>query len=291
MPKVFRGSLKSWVQARQKANKIEKELEEIYAKSASDSRKVVSVSHSIPNQHEKHEPVTECKAVQTNLSFPIETESSTSDIVAYVHVCWSSGDRSRRLPPDHTQLAIYLLRTQNKNMAKFALKHALIRAHILTFIEKEINKECQEMCRETVKVQANGNDIPVETEPKSRRDMFASPLSTSGKRKMSDDDNKVTGTKIFVKKDIRSMFKRTSKEDVMSFTFEKANGEMKDRCPLFWTILRAASTPHNSQPRSEDSDIYWQTSVVTAASICLKNRSQGMTVVQLLISLIINHSS
>jgi hypothetical protein len=31
-----RGSLKSWVQARQKANKIEKELEEIYAKSASD---------------------------------------------------------------------------------------------------------------------------------------------------------------------------------------------------------------------------------------------------------------
>ena len=77
----------------------------------------------------------------------------------------------------------------------------------------------------------------------------------------------------------------------MSFTFEKANGEMKDCCPLFWTILRAASTPHNSQPRSEDSDIYWQTSVVTAASICLKNRSQRMTVVQLLISLIINHSS
>jgi hypothetical protein len=30
--------------ARQKANKIEKELEEIYAKSASDSRKVASVS-------------------------------------------------------------------------------------------------------------------------------------------------------------------------------------------------------------------------------------------------------
>ncbi len=109
-------------------------------------------------------------------------------------------------------------------------------------------------------------------------DIFASPLSTLGKRKMLDNDNKVTGTKKFVKKDVRSIFKRTSKEDVMLFTFEKAYGEMKDRCPLFWTILRAASTPHNSQPKSEDSDVYSQTSVVTAASICPKNRSQRMTV-------------
>ncbi|CAB4008504.1 Hypothetical predicted protein, partial [Paramuricea clavata] len=82
-----RGSLKSWVQARHKASKIEKELEEISASSASDSRKVASVSHSIPNQHEKHEPVTECKAVQTNLSFPIETESSTSDTACCLCSC------------------------------------------------------------------------------------------------------------------------------------------------------------------------------------------------------------
>jgi hypothetical protein len=70
-----------------KANKIEKDLEEIYAKSASDRRKVASVSHSTPNQHEKQGPVTECKAVRTNLSFPIETESSTSD--TFIHVLHS----------------------------------------------------------------------------------------------------------------------------------------------------------------------------------------------------------
>jgi hypothetical protein len=72
-----------------KANKTEKDLEEIYAKSASDRRKVASVSHSIPNQHEKQEPVTECKAVRTNFSFPIETESSTSD--TFIHVLHSFG--------------------------------------------------------------------------------------------------------------------------------------------------------------------------------------------------------
>jgi hypothetical protein len=40
-----------------------------------------------PNRHEKQEPVTECKAVRTNLSFSIETESSTSD--TFIHVLHS----------------------------------------------------------------------------------------------------------------------------------------------------------------------------------------------------------
>ena len=52
----------------------------------------------------------------------------------------------------------------------------------------------------------------------------------------------------------------------------------------------AASTPHHSKDKL-NGDVYQCVSVVTAASICLKNRSMRMTVVQLMISLIINHSS
>jgi hypothetical protein len=182
-------------------------------------------------------------------------------------------------------MAIYLLRTQNKNIAKFALKHPLIRAAILQLIEKEVHKECQDMCRESIKVPVDGQNN-AQTKPKSRRDLFQS----SQKRK-AEDQNLVAGNiKKFVKKDVRSILKRTSKEDLMNFTFEKANEELQERCPLFWRILKAASRPHNMMDKV-NSDVYLSTSIVTAASVCLKNRSQRMTTIQLLISLIINHSS
>ena len=276
-----KGNLKSYIQAKEKFHKIEEQLRETYRKCG-----FVECADS----HEKPEPKMECKEIQTNLSFALEPESSRCDTVAYVHVCWPYGDRSRRLPPDLTQIAIYLLRTQNKNIAKMVLKHPLIRPHILKFIEKEISRECQEMCREYVKVEANTDDCTGhENKPKSRRGLFAS-ASVPEKRKFADDHNKGCQSKKFVKKDIRSIFKRTSKEDLMSFTFEKASEEMKERCSLFWSILMAASTPHNSQDKL-NGDVYQCVSVVTAASICLNNRSMRMTVVQLIISLIINHSS
>ena len=196
--------------------------------------------------------------------------NESNETVAYVHVSCPSGVRSKQLPPDLTQLAIYLLRTQNKNMAKFALKHPLIRGHLITFIEKEIKKECQEMCRETVKVPTCGEsdtNIPGEITQKSQRNLFSTVPGTSGKRK--NDDNEIAGPKEkkFVKKDVRSIFKRSSKDDLMSFTFEKAENEMIQRCLLFWGVLRAASTsPH----KSEDDVIHWRNLVVTAAAIVLR---------------------
>ncbi len=183
--KQCKGSLKSWMQARDKAHKIEEELKGKYDLVSAE---VVSPGNTFqPNQPENvSEPTRECKAIQTNLSFPVETKSSTSETVAFVYVSWPSCDHIRRLPSDLTQLAIYLLRTQNKNMAKFALKHPLIRAHLTTFIEKEINKECQEMCRDSVKVptcvdSGNSDSAPAEARPKSRRDIFST-MSTKSRK-------------------------------------------------------------------------------------------------------------
>ncbi len=157
----------------------------------------------------------------------------------------------------------------------------------MKFLEKDINKECQEMCCETIKVEINPEN---ETQPKSRRELFSTSTLTSRKRKIPAEQSKDVPGKKMMKKDVRSIFKKTSKEDMMAFTFEKASQEMKERCPLFWTILMAACKPHNSRDAS-NVEVQKCISVVTAASICLKNRSQRMTVVQLMISLIINHSS
>lgn len=126
-----------------------------------------------------------------------------------------------------------------------------------------------------------------EEEPKSRRNIFSSSFLSSRKRKVISAGAEGISRKV-VKKDVRSIFKKTSKDDVLAFTFEEADAEMKERCPLFWNVLRAASM---STCKAEDEDIFWKTSVVTAAAVCFKNRSKKMTVVQLLISLILNHSS
>ena len=65
---------------------------------------------------------------------------------------------------------------------------------------------------------------------------------------------------------------------------------MKERCTLFWTIVVACMPQFSRDASNVEAQKF--ISVVTAASICLKNISQRMTVVQLMIiSLIINHSS
>ena len=98
---------------------------------------------------DQHTRINADKNTQTNMSFAIDNFDET---VAFVHVCWPTGTRNRKLPSDLTKKAIYLLRIHNTNMAKFALKHPLIRAHLIKLIGKEINKECHGMCRESVKV-------------------------------------------------------------------------------------------------------------------------------------------
>ena len=192
---------------------------------------------------------------------------------------------SRKRPSDLTKMAIYLCRTQNKNVTTFAFKPPLMRIALLELIEKQVHKECQEMCREYIKVpgidQSDNSDA--QPTPKSRRDLFRA----SQKRK-ADDHNQAASTKKIVKRDVRSVFKKTTEDNLMKFTFQKANEDLQERCPLFWLVLNAASRLHN---KNKVNNVSHSTAIVTAAPVCLKNRSQRMIAVQLLISLIINHSS
>ncbi len=87
---------------------------------------------------------------------------------------------------------------------------------------------------------------------------------------------------------IQKIFKKTTKDDLLAFTFEAVHDEMKQRCPLFHAVLMTASIASH---KSLGSDLHWQTTVCTAAAVCFKNRSQRMIAVQLLVSLIIDQSS
>ena len=277
-----KNKLKSYVQSKAKTRKIENEIKNACERSGTN--KAENTENENSNSLMKCVE-TESKEIQTNLSFSNDIKGS-NQTVAYVHVCWPTGDRSRLVPADLTKMAIYLLRSQNKNMAKFAFKHPLMKSEIMELVGKQVNKECQGICREFIKVEAvsgSGGCIDNETEPKSRRYLFQS----SQKRKA--DNQNLTGSggaKKFVKKDVRSILKKTSENDLTDFKFENANKELQERCPLFWRILKAASTNHN-----KTEDVHLPVSIVTAASVCIKNRSNRMTAVQLIISLIINHSS
>lgn len=86
----------------------------------------------------------------------------------------------------------------------------------------------------------------------------------------------------------KSIFKKTSKEDLLNFTFNGADEEMKQRCPLFREILKTVSLRTG---RSEEKDLYWQSTIVTAAAVCFKNRSNRMTALQQIITSMVQHSS
>ena len=110
-----KANLKAWFVAR------EMELKELHMKAGylHDFSNTLDLRNQDETQ-DQHTRINADKNTQTNMSFAIDNFDKT---VAFVHVCWPTGTRSRKLPSDLIQMAIYLLRTQNTNMAKFALKH------------------------------------------------------------------------------------------------------------------------------------------------------------------------
>lgn len=84
-----------------------------------------------------------------------------------------------------------------------------------------------------------------------------------------------------------SILRKTSKEDIVNFSLTKLDGELKERTPLLRSVLMAASIRKSTLERTQ---LYWMPAVCMASSICMKNRSPYMTVVQLLNTIFIQHS-
>lgn len=76
----------------------------------------------------------------------------------------------------------------------------------------------------------------------------------------------------------------TKNIDIQNFTVTKFENELKKHTPLLHSVLMAASVRRSTE------DLFWISSVYVAAAVCLKNRCPGMTAMQLLNTIFIQHS-
>ena len=210
-------------------------------------------------------PVSKGSSVIVQLNFPSET-------------------RKVQLKEELKSLGIMIARGTFKQIANAAMRHPRIREDILKIVLKEIDRECNSLC------QAGSKKKPVDV----------------------------------------SLLRKTSKEAITAFSFECLQKELKERAPLFWEVLKVASLRPKDRANLErirkeelkskrtqlkdlkvgdiprDSLVSKRTNEYLelaqsiekrtmhapcmAAAVCLKNRSPRMTAVQLLVTLIIQHS-
>ncbi len=85
-----------------------------------------------------------------------------------------------------------------------------------------------------------------------------------------------------------SILRQTDKQSILNFSLQKLDEELKSRTPLLRSVMMVACFRKSKLDRNQ---LYLMPAVTMALSICLKNRSPYMTVIQLLNSLFIQHSA
>ena len=84
-----------------------------------------------------------------------------------------------------------------------------------------------------------------------------------------------------------SVLRRTGKEDILDFSLNKLDCELKKRTPLLRSVLMVACFRNSKVQRN---NLYWMPAVCMASAICLKNRSPYLTTMQLVNTIFIQHS-
>jgi hypothetical protein len=94
-------------------------------------------------------------------------------------------------------------------------------------------------------------------------------------------------TKLCSKKN-SSILRTMDKQSMLSFSMEKVSDEIKERAPIFHSVLSAASINTRSKATKEKSHFG---PIAMAAAVCLKSRSRHMTAVQLLVTVFLYQSN
>ena len=91
-----------------------------------------------------------------------------------------------------------------------------------------------------------------------------------------------------------SCLRGPNKETMLKFSIEHFNKELKERAPLTFSVLVAASVNRRSRSRANKNGLnietFWSPAVGMAAAVCLRNRSRFMNALQLLITIFNYHS-
>lgn len=91
-----------------------------------------------------------------------------------------------------------------------------------------------------------------------------------------------------------SCLRSPNKENILKFSMEHFNKELKEWAPLTFSVLVAASVNPQSRSRANKNGLnietFWSPAVGMAAAVCLRNRSRFMNALQLLITIFNYHS-
>lgn len=87
-----------------------------------------------------------------------------------------------------------------------------------------------------------------------------------------------------------SCLRKTDKESLLSFTMEKFYDELRERAPLFHSMMSAASVNSRSRSKAPENEVL-HAGTAMAAAVCLRNRSKFMIAVQLVITIFLYHSN
>eukprot|EP00795_Rhopilema_esculentum_P010125 gene10125-18788_t len=181
-----------------------------------------------------------------------------------VKVCWKSKTREKNLPKDLISVGAMLCRGTYKQLAYAVWKHPSLRAHIIEAFCKEVDKECVQYC------------LPTKEKPGDS--IRSAKILRNSPSKLKRADGIYTA---------RNCLRLTGKDDMLGFTFDKLDKELKQQMPLSRSVLMTMCW--RSSKRKED-DLFLTPAVGMAAAVCLKNRSKRMTAVQLIISTMMQHS-
>ncbi len=182
----------------------------------------------------------------------------------WVKVAWKSATRQRQLPDHLVSVGSMLCRGSGKQFAYAVWRNPFLRPHLIEAFCKEIERECAQYC------------APSKTKP--RDSIRAAKITKNSPCKLK---------KVMQNEFPSSCLRLTGKEDILDFTFEKLSQELKMRMPLSQMVLMTMCWRNNKR---KEEDLFFTPAVCMAAAVCLKNRSRRMTAVQLILSLMMQHS-
>ena len=149
-----------------------------------------------------------------------------------------------------------------KQIANAAFRHPEIRACLIQNVMHELDIECKKLC-----------SVPnVKSDDSKRAEKI---LKFCPSKKKSTTAIQPSP----------SCLRLTGKEEIVQFSLEKFDKGLSEQAPLMRLALMTMSWRRN-----KNKDLFFTPSVCMAAAVCLKNRSRGMIALQLILTLMMQHS-
>lgn len=225
---------------------------------------------STPASMKRPPPIVIIEGVKEK-SEPEVCKENAKSTTAFIKVVWKSQTREKKLPADLLSLGTMLCRGTYRQIAAAAWRNDKLRVHLVESFLKAVDAECCRLC----------------SGPRPKKPMD-SIRGAKVAAKKNEDRGKDGSLPAKGKESYEpSCLRLTKKEDILSFSIEKFSKELEERAPLTRSIL---VTMCHRRSKHKENDLFISPAVCMAAAVCLKNRSNRMIALQLIISIMLQHS-